>query len=91
MVKAYHKLLNSEDDNVRYVAGIGVQPVLILKSAMRQSRGRQSLVQMGVSRGFDVTETSASQELFRLVRMVTSKLIVDPADVAKATEDDWAK
>lgn len=53
MVKAYHKLLNSEDDNVRYVAGIGVQPVLILTSAMRQSRGRQSLVQMGVSRSFE--------------------------------------
>ncbi|KAI5454484.1 hypothetical protein NCC49_003384 [Naganishia albida] len=50
MVKAYHKLLNSEDDNVRVVAA----------------------------------------KAWSKWEMVTSKLIVDPADVAKATEDDWA-
>lgn len=50
MVKAYHKLLNSEDDNVRYVASTGSRRIPTEAPAVPQSRSRQSLVEMGVSR-----------------------------------------
>lgn len=44
MVKAYHKLLNSEDDDVRYVEDIEVAMPTITHLSVGQSPGCESLV-----------------------------------------------